>query len=162
MHALLAPTDAQKDSDDDAGGTVDPAAGPCADRTAGSSSPVAGSEVEALRQELLEWDGEMAADSVVAAHAAQWRDLLARHLAGHPALEPLRGATGLPPLWDPLLGTTPRVGLALESIVTFGPGLGLDPGPCAQAALEELAAQLDGPSGSPWGCLLYTSPSPRD
>lgn len=151
VHALLAPADAQKDSDDDAGGTVDPAAGPCADRTAGSSSPVAGSEVEALRQELLEWDGEMAADSVVAARAAQWRDLLARHLAGHPALEPLRGATGLPPLWDPLLGTTPRVGLALESIVTLGPGLGLDPGPCAQAALEELAAQLDRPSGSPWG-----------
>lgn len=151
VHALLAPADAQKDTDDDAGRAVDPAAGPCADRTVGSSGPVAGSEVEALRRELLEWDGEMAADSVVAARAAQWRDLLARRLAAHPVLEPLRGATGLPPLWDPLLGTTPRVGLALESIVALGPGLGLDPGPCAQAALEELAAQLDRASGSPWG-----------
>lgn len=144
VHALLAP------ADPDDGATAHAGAAP-------DAAPAAAADVEALRQELLEWDGDMAAGSVTAARAAQWRDLLARRLAAHPVLEPLHRPTGLPPLWDPMLGTAPRVGLALESIVALGPGLGLDPGPAASAALLDLARTLDESpdaqpaGGAPWG-----------
>ncbi|WP_260853462.1 GNAT family N-acetyltransferase [Kocuria palustris] len=106
----------------------------------------------ALRRRLLSWDGRMDPDSPTAAAAACWRDHLARRIARHPLLAPLQRDTELSPLWAPMLGPAGRIGLALESIASRGPGLGLDPVPAALEALALAAAELDGrPDAATWG-----------
>lgn len=98
------------------------------------------SEAIALRDRLLAWDGSMAADSEDAALFAEWRDAFARQLAASDALQPLRGTTGLPPLWRPFVDPVARVGLALESIVTHGHAVGLSARDAAVAAVESMVA----------------------
>lgn len=94
-----------------------------------------------LRERLLAWNGSMATDSTDAALFAAWRDEFALVLAGSDPLRALHQPTGLPGLWTPFLDVTARVGLALESIITHGKTVGLDPQDAARAAVEAVAVR---------------------
>lgn len=124
----------------------------------GGQGPPAGP----LRDRLLSWDGEMSADSEIAALFARWRDALARELAASEVMISLLASSGLPTLWQPFIDPVARVGLALESIVARGPRVGLDPRVAAFRALETTAAELsDSPPGSEgptWGQLHAFAP----
>ncbi|WP_262925618.1 penicillin acylase family protein [Kocuria atrinae] len=103
----------------------------------GDRGPVA----KTLRDWLLAWDGDMSADSEVAALFARWRDTFARELAASEVLTPLLASSRLPALWQPFLDPVARVGLALESIVVRGPSVGLDPQGAAVRTLDSVAAE---------------------
>lgn len=114
-----------------------------------------------VRARLLAWDGDMATGSTVASWFAVWRDAFVRELVDRTELRALAGPTGMPALWDPYLDGTGRVGLAVENIVRRGPGLGVDVTGCALEALERVAEQHLGPSGTvlpPWGTLHAFAP----
>jgi len=101
---------------------------------------------EPVRAAILDWDGEMDADSRGAAAFAAWRGALAARLAAEPVLAPLAE----PWLDDAVLATyvdpAPRVAAALESLVAAGTPLGIDVAALATAALDDAA----GHPGS-WG-----------
>ena len=103
----------------------------------GDRGPVA----KTLRDWLLAWDGDMSADSEVAALFARWRDAFARELAASEVLTPLLASSRLPALWQPFLDPVARVGLALESIVVRGQRVGFDPRVAAVRALDSVAAE---------------------
>ncbi|MFJ3958513.1 penicillin acylase family protein [Arthrobacter sp. NPDC090010] len=115
-----------------------------------------------LRRRLLDWDGEMTADSLDAAAFAVFRDALARLLADGPVFAPLGRATGHSPLFGPWLSAAARIGLALETLLTAEiPGL--DIAAALRAALEQ-ASHDDDERG--WGDLhrlhaLHRRPSPE-
>ncbi|MDG4819315.1 penicillin acylase family protein [Micromonospora sp. WMMD956] len=92
-----------------------------------------------LWKRLADWDGRMAADSADAAAYAAWRAALARGLHEHPALRPLRAPGAYDELFRPWTNPLGRIGHALDAVVAGLPGLGVDVGPVAAAALEEVA-----------------------
>ncbi|WP_251042248.1 penicillin acylase family protein [Arthrobacter sp. ISL-69] len=102
----------------------------------------------ALRARLLEWDGQMRADSGDAAVFAAWRSALVTALAAAPALNRLAAANSYAPLFAPWLNPVARVGFALETLLAKGPAYGIDVTGAASRALEETATAA--PSGT-WG-----------
>ncbi|CAO0835477.1 hypothetical protein SMICM17S_03603 [Streptomyces microflavus] len=68
----------------------------------------------------------MDADSTDATLYARLRADVVHRLAGHPALRPVTGdadpwrSTAYPPLFRPWLAAVPRIGYALESLLTVG------------------------------------------
>jgi penicillin amidase len=106
-----------------------------------------------LRDRLLRWDRRMDADSADAALFAAVRTAVVRRIAAHPSLAPLAGlAAGpgspYPELFAPWLALLPRVGFALEFLLTSGHLRAGDRDGALRAALEEVAAE--GPTGT-WG-----------
>lgn len=104
--------------------------------------------VHQLRDQLLGWDGAMAADSVDAGTFAAWRAALVRRLYAEPCLRPLDADAGFDALFAPWLDPVGRIGLALEQVLAGLPRLGGDPARPAVAALAEITA---GPPAGPWG-----------
>ncbi|MDQ0787933.1 penicillin acylase family protein [Streptomyces sp. B3I8] len=103
----------------------------------------------ALRERLLRWDRRMAADSADAAAYAAVRGALVRRLVAEPALAVLADPPAYPEIFRPWLALVPRVGLALEHLLTVPDLYGIDRPALVRAALEETAAAPS--EGLTWG-----------
>ncbi|MFJ8164637.1 penicillin acylase family protein [Streptomyces sp. NPDC096136] len=110
----------------------------------GALSPAA----DRLRARLLAWDRHMEADSTDAAVFAAFRTAVVRRLAADPVFADLAGAPGGPEVFHPWLYLVPRVGYALEGLLTTPLLPGLDRAAHVRAALEETAAA--GAPETPW------------
>ncbi|GAB2830578.1 hypothetical protein GCM10027073_68590 [Streptomyces chlorus] len=117
-----------------------------------------------LRDRLLDWDRHMDADSTGAALHAAVRGALVRQLARHPAFAGLTTPPAYPEVFQPWLALVPRIGYALEHLLTAKELYGIDRPAAVRAALEEVAARP--PSGTwgdthrlaPWRALPPTTP----
>ncbi|CAM5465540.1 penicillin acylase family protein [Streptomyces pilosus] len=101
-----------------------------------------------LRDRLLRWDRHMDADSADAAAFAAVRTALVRRLAAHPALATAATPPPYPEVFRPWLALLPRVGYALEHLLTAEDLFGIDRPAAVRAALEEVAAE---PPAGTWG-----------
>lgn len=102
----------------------------------------------ALRDRLLRWDRHMDADSADAAAFAALRTALVRRLAAHPAFAAAATPPPYPEVFRPWLALLPRVGYALEHLLSAEDLFGIDRPAAVRAALEEVAA---GPPAGTWG-----------
>ncbi|MFD3542953.1 penicillin acylase family protein [Streptomyces sp. NPDC058662] len=118
----------------------------------GGLSPAAAS----LRTRLLAWDRRMAADSTDATVFSAFRAATVRHLAADPAFAGLAGAPGGPEVFHPWLYLLPRVGYALEGLLTTSLLPGLDRAAHVRAALEETAAAAA--PDTPWSEVHRLAP----
>ncbi|WP_079040505.1 penicillin acylase family protein [Streptomyces prasinus] len=117
-----------------------------------------------LRDRLLDWDRRMDADSTGAALHAAVRGALVRQLARHPAFARLAAPPACPEVFRPWLALAPRIGYALEHLLTAKELYGVDRPAAVRAALEEVAARP--PAGTwgdthrlaPWRALPPTTP----
>jgi penicillin amidase len=109
----------------------------------GLSAPAAG-----LRDRLLRWDRRMDADSADAALFAAVRGAVVRRLAAHPAFAATAVPPAYPEVFRPWLALLPRIGYALEHLLTAEELFGIDRPAAVRAALEEVAA---GPPAGTWG-----------
>ncbi|WP_328968396.1 penicillin acylase family protein [Streptomyces sp. NBC_00239] len=103
---------------------------------------------DALRARLLAWDRHMDADSTDATLFAALRHAVVRAIAADPALAALAGTPDAPEVFHPWLYLLPKVGYALEGILTTSLLPGLDRPALVRAALEDVAAHPDAPV--PW------------
>ncbi|WAX81911.1 penicillin acylase family protein [Streptomyces sp. KMM 9044] len=129
----------------------------------GLTGPAAG-----LRDRLLAWDRHMDADSAGAALYAAVRGALVRRLAADPAFAGLTSPPAYPEVFQPWLALVPRIGYALEHLLTAKELYGIDRPSAVRAVLEEVAARHPAgtPSGTwgdthrlaPWRALPPTTP----
>ncbi|WP_199822038.1 penicillin acylase family protein [Streptomyces sp. NRRL S-37] len=118
----------------------------------------------ALRDRLLRWDRHMDADSADAALFAAVRGAVVRRLAAHPAFAAAAVPPPYPEVFRPWLALVPRVGHALEHLLSAEELFGVDRPAVVRAALEEVAARP--PAGTwgdthrlaPWRALPPTTP----
>ncbi|AXI72164.1 GNAT family N-acetyltransferase [Streptomyces cavourensis] len=119
---------------------------------------------ERLRDRLLRWDRHMDADSTDATLYSRLRADVVHRLAGHPALRPVTGeadpwrSSAYPPLFRPWLAAVPRIGYALETLLTVGL-LPYEERLALVAASAEAVAAVrteDGPA--PWGEVHRVAP----
>ncbi|WP_424871898.1 penicillin acylase family protein [Streptomyces sp. SAI-229] len=118
----------------------------------------------ALRDRLLRWDRHMDADSADAALFAAVRGAVVRRLAAHPAFAAAAAPPPYPEVFRPWLALVPRVGHALEHLLSAEELFGVDRPAVVRAALEEVAARP--PAGTwgdthrlaPWRALPPTTP----
>jgi len=96
--------------------------------------------VRAVRDELADWDGALAADSTSAGRFAAWRTALTRRVVADPALEPLRRPHGLGELFDPWFAVPPRVAAVLPRLLRSDL-LAQDADALVLAALRDAAAE---------------------
>ncbi|GAA4855268.1 GNAT family N-acetyltransferase [Kitasatospora terrestris] len=138
------------------GWTADTVAAVHTDTHLGSAGPlldlVAGLDgltpsAAALRTRLLGWDRTMAADSADAAAYAALRAAVVRELADHPVFAGLAALPELPEALLPWQALLPRIGHALESLLTTDRLPALDRPALVRAALEQVAA---GPLPGSW------------
>lgn len=112
-----------------------------------------------VRDRLLAWDREMAAESRTAADFARWRSALVRRVAAHPALAALHDDPGAGPVLAPWFVVPARVADALPALLDADRAdpdrLGLDGPALVRAALEDAAADDD---GSTWSDLHRLHP----
>ncbi|MFF4098423.1 penicillin acylase family protein [Streptomyces sp. NPDC001903] len=111
---------------------------------------------QALRARLLAWDRHMAAESTDATVFSALRTAAVRRLAADPALAALAGAPTGPEVFHPWLYLVPRVGYALEGLLTTALLPALDRAAHVRAALEETAA-ADTPD-TPWSQVHRLAP----
>ncbi|SCL17384.1 penicillin acylase family protein [Micromonospora inyonensis] len=111
-------------------------------------------DAAALQDRLLSWDREMRDDSVDAAAFAAVRAGVVRRLAAHPTLTPLADQTKYPARFQPWLALVPKVGFALESLLTADLLPATDRVAAVRAALDEVA---DAPRVS-WGEMHLLAP----
>ncbi|MFD5884378.1 penicillin acylase family protein [Streptomyces sp. NPDC060334] len=111
---------------------------------------------EALRARLLAWDRHMAADSTDATVFAAFRTATVRGIAADPALAGLADAPTGPEVFHPWLYLLPRVGYALEGLLTTPLLPALDRVAHVRAALEETAAAQGG--DTPWSRVHRLAP----
>lgn len=109
-----------------------------------------------LRERLLAWDRHMAADSTDAAAFAAFRSATVRRLTADPVFAGLAPAPTGPEVFHPWLYLLPRVGYALEGLLTTPLLPGLDRGAHVRAALEETAEA--GAHDTPWSRLHLLAP----
>ncbi|MFI8171012.1 penicillin acylase family protein [Streptomyces sp. NPDC085931] len=105
-------------------------------------------EAAALRDRLLAWDRRMDAGSADAALYAAVRGAVVRRLAAHPAFAALATPPAYPDVFRPWLALLPRVGFALEHLLTAEELYGIDRTAAVRAALEEVAGR---PPSGVWG-----------
>ncbi|MFF0890268.1 penicillin acylase family protein [Streptomyces sp. NPDC003456] len=105
-------------------------------------------EAAALRDRLLAWDRRMDAGSTGAALYAAVRSALVRRLAAHPAFAALTVAPAYPELFRPWLALLPRIGFALEHLLTADELYGVDRPAAVREAVEEVALR---PPAGVWG-----------
>nr|WP_206439679.1 penicillin acylase family protein [Streptomyces scabichelini] len=98
-------------------------------------------DAAALRDRLLRWDRHMESDSTEAATYAALRSAVVRRLAAHPALACLTDPPPYPEVLRPWLDLVPRVGYALENLLTAQELYGIDRAEVVRAAVEEVAAE---------------------
>ncbi|MEZ3181091.1 penicillin acylase family protein [Streptomyces pimonensis] len=110
---------------------------------AGLSAPAA-----ALRDRLLRWDRRMDADSTDAAAFAAVRSAVVRRLAAQPAFAAAATQPPYPEVFRPWLALVPRIGHALEHLLSTEDLFGVDRPAVVRAALEEVAAR---PPAGTWG-----------
>ncbi|MFJ3306183.1 penicillin acylase family protein [Streptomyces sp. NPDC086549] len=123
-------------------------------------------EAARLRDRLLAWDRRMDADSADAAAFAAVRGAVVRRLAAHPAFAALTEPPAYPEVLLPWLALTPRIGFALEHLLTARELYGIDRQAAVRAAVEETAAGK--PAGTwgdthrlaPWRALTGTPYAP--
>lgn len=111
---------------------------------------------QALRTRLLAWDRHMAAESTDATVFSAFRAGVVRRFAADPALAGLAGAPSGPEVFHPWLYLVPRVGYALEGLLTTALLPALDRAAHVRAALEETAA-ADAPD-TPWSQVHRLAP----
>ncbi|MEV0413356.1 penicillin acylase family protein [Streptomyces sp. NPDC050448] len=111
---------------------------------------------QALRTRLLAWDRHMAAESTDATVFSAFRARAVRRFAADPALADLAGAPTGPEVFHPWLYLVPRVGYALEGLLTTALLPALDRAAHVRAALEETAA-ADTPD-TPWSQVHRLAP----
>ncbi|MGO4457199.1 penicillin acylase family protein [Streptomyces sp. M-16] len=109
-----------------------------------------------LRARLLAWDRHMEADSTDATVFSALRTATVRRLAADPVFEGLAGAPAGPDVFHPWLYLVPRVGYALEGLLTTSLLPALDRAAHVRAALEETAA-ADLPD-APWSRVHVLAP----
>jgi penicillin amidase len=118
----------------------------------------------ALRDRLLRWDRRMDADSADAAVFAAVRSAVVRRLAAQPAFATAAAPPPYPEVFRPWLALVPRIGHALEHLLSAEELFGIDRPAVVRAALEEVAARP--PAGTwgdthrlaPWRALPPTTP----
>ncbi|MEU9143108.1 penicillin acylase family protein [Streptomyces sp. NPDC048349] len=110
----------------------------------------------ALRARLLAWDRHMAADSTDATVFSAFRTATVRRLAADPVFADLAGAPTGPEVFHPWLYLVPRIGYALEGLLTTSLLPGLDRAAHVRAALEETAAA--GAPDTPWAQVHRLAP----
>jgi penicillin amidase len=101
----------------------------------------------ALRDRLLSWDRRMDADSTDAATYAALRGAVVRHLAAHPAFAALAEVPAYPEVFLPWLALLPRVGFALEHLLSAEELYGIDRPAIVRTAVEEVVRE----SYATWG-----------
>ncbi|MFG2765852.1 GNAT family N-acetyltransferase [Streptomyces rubiginosohelvolus] len=127
-------------------------------------APGLGPAAERLRDRLLRWDRHMDADSTDATLYARLRTDVVHRLAAHPALKGVTGAddpwrsAAHPALFRPWLAAVPRIGYALESLLTVGLLPYEDRLALVAASAEAVAAAADETPPAPWGELHRLSP----
>ncbi|MFD4024776.1 GNAT family N-acetyltransferase [Streptomyces sp. NPDC058576] len=127
-------------------------------------APGLGPAAERLRDRLLRWDRHMDADSTDATLYARLRNDVVHRLADHPALKGVTGAddpwrsAAHPALFRPWLAAVPRIGYALESLLTVGLLPYEDRLAVVAAAAEAVAAAAGETPPGPWGALHRLSP----
>ncbi|CAL9509205.1 penicillin acylase family protein [Streptomyces griseomycini] len=134
------------------------------DHLAALDGPDLSAPAAALRDRLLRWDRRMDADSADAAAFAAVRGAVVRHLAAHPAFAATAAPPAYPEVFRPWLALVPRIGYALEHLLTAKELFGVDRPAAVRAALEEVAARP--PAGTwgdthrlvPWRALPPTTP----
>lgn len=97
----------------------------------------------------------MDADSTDAAAYAAVRTAVVRHLAAHPAFEPLTEPPAYPEVLLPWLALTPRIGFALEHLLSAEELYGIDRAEAVRTALEEVAAA---PPAGAWSDIHRLAP----
>ncbi|WP_330458687.1 penicillin acylase family protein [Streptomyces sp. NBC_00820] len=112
-------------------------------------------EAARLRDRLLAWNRRMDADSTDAAAYAAVRTAVVRHLAAHPAFEPLTEPPAYPEVLLPWLALTPRIGFALEHLLSAEELYGIDRAEAVRTALEEVAAA---PPAGAWSDIHRLAP----
>ncbi|MGQ4728874.1 GNAT family N-acetyltransferase [Streptomyces sp. Ju416(a)] len=127
-------------------------------------APGLGPAAERLRDRLLRWDRHMDADSTDATLYARLRTDVVHRLAAHPALNGVTGeddpwrSTAHPALFRPWLAAVPRIGYALESLLTVGLLPYEDRLALVAASAEAVAAAAEETPPAPWGELHRLSP----
>ncbi|UQX05161.1 penicillin acylase family protein [Streptomyces sp. RerS4] len=111
---------------------------------------------DALRARLLAWDRHMEADSTDATVFAAFRTATVRRFAADPVFAGLADAPGGPEVFHPWLYLVPRVGYALEGLLTTPLLPGLDRAAHVRAALEETAAA--GAPDAAWSSVHRLAP----
>ncbi|MFF9793194.1 GNAT family N-acetyltransferase [Streptomyces bacillaris] len=125
-------------------------------------APDLGPAAERLRDRLLRWDRHMDADSTDATLYSRLRADVVHRLAGHPALRPVTGeadpwrSSAYPPLFRPWLAAVPRIGYALETLLTVGLLPYEERLALVAASAEAVAANHDAPL--PWGEVHRVAP----
>ncbi|MFD3971509.1 GNAT family N-acetyltransferase [Streptomyces cyaneofuscatus] len=125
-------------------------------------APDLGPDAERLRDRLLRWDRHMDADSTAATLYSRLRADVVHRLAAHPALRPVTGdadpwrSPAYPPLFRPWLAAVPRIGYALETLLTVGLLPYEDRLAIVAASAEAVAANRDAPL--PWGEVHRVAP----
>ncbi|MEV7250329.1 GNAT family N-acetyltransferase [Streptomyces cyaneofuscatus] len=124
-------------------------------------APDLGPDAERLRDRLLLWDRHMDADSADATLYSRLRADVVHRLAAHPVLRPVTGdadpwrSPAYPPLFRPWLAAVPRIGYALETLLTVGLLPYEDRLAIVAASAEAVAATQ---AESPWGQVHRVSP----
>ncbi|MGW3438414.1 GNAT family N-acetyltransferase [Streptomyces bacillaris] len=127
-------------------------------------APDLGPAAERLRDRLLRWDRHMDADSTDATLYSRLRADVVHRLAGHPALRPVTGeadpwrSPAYPPLFRPWLAAVPRIGYALETLLTVGLLPYEERLALVAAAAEAVAAAQTGDGPAPWGEVHRVAP----
>ncbi len=127
-------------------------------------APDLGPAAERLRDRLLRWDRHMDADSTDATLYSRLRADVVHRLAGHPALRPVTGeadpwrSSAYPPLFRPWLAAVPRIGYALETLLTVGLLPYEERLALVAASAEAVAAAQTGDGPAPWGEVHRVAP----
>ncbi|MGP4092055.1 penicillin acylase family protein, partial [Streptomyces sp. KR55] len=119
-------------------------------------------DAAALRDRLLRWDRRMDVTSPEAAAYAALRGAVVRRLAAHPAFTPLAEPPAYPEVLLPWLALVPRIGLALEHLLSADELYGIDRAAIVRDAVREVAGQPQRTWGdthrlAPWRALAGTS-----
>ncbi|MGW0895451.1 penicillin acylase family protein [Streptomyces goshikiensis] len=113
-------------------------------------------EAAALRERLLAWDRHMAAGSTDATVFSAFRTATVRHFAADPVFAGLTDAPSGPEVFHPWLYLVPKIGYALEGLLTTSLLPGLDRAAHVRAALEETAAAAR--PDTPWSQVHRLTP----
>ncbi|WP_409471049.1 penicillin acylase family protein [Streptomyces sp. HC307] len=119
-------------------------------------------DAAALCDRLLDWDRRMDATSPEAAAYAALRGAVVRRLAAHPAFTRLTEPPAYPEVLLPWLALVPRIGLALEHLLSADELYGIDRAAIVRDAVREVAGQPQRTWGdthrlAPWRALAGTS-----
>ncbi|WP_370411609.1 penicillin acylase family protein [Streptomyces fradiae] len=136
--------------------TDNPSARRLLERIGATDEAALSSAARRVRATLLGWDRRMEAESTDAGLYAAVRGAVVRRVTAHDAFAELREPAPYPELFQPWLALGPRVGLALETLLTgAGPVPDADLKRIVREALEEVGAGDPPPA---WGVTHRLAP----